>query len=484
MNVESSSNSPLMRVVGVLPAERDERHRRHPGSIRGRIDPQVGDDSASLTILGWVLGRASRATHVQLLSGSQVVDETPVNKSRPDVAKAFPHIPDAASSGFRLTVAPERDGENEFLVQVVLESGAKAPIGSVRVNVSRAGLSGAVSPLRRDPHVQTCVIRNSSLALTPELVDRVGLKEGDPVQLTPTGGQVFITPAKGGTPLRGLRLWLHSELMASLGWENGDVVGVQPDDRRLIVARVADPMDPAFTSLGEDGAPLPPHWLIETVTGNPRRDRFLVSGNSIARFFADLVEEYRSADVGCPTVMDFGCGCGRVARVLPEYLDCEMFGCDLTAAAVDWCQQHLPGKYLVSTENPPLPLGDACFDALYAVSVLTHLDEAHQAAWLAEWRRLVRPGGLLLVTYNGEGWLTSRNPENREQIERMWEESSGFAFPEHDRWRGVFPEYYGIAYHTHAYVREHWGQYCEVIEQRPPTQTPLPQDLAVLRRPS
>jgi SAM-dependent methyltransferase len=321
---------------------------------------------------------------------------------------------------------------------------------------------------------------NSHLALTPELVDSVGLHKGDRARLIPCGGQLYIRPARGGTPIREFRLRLRSELMASLGWANGDILGVETDGRRLAVARVDDPMDSAFTTVGEDGAPVPPHWLVQTVTGNPRRDRFLASGHSIARFFADLIEAHL-LDVVRPTVMDFGCGCGRVARALPNYLDCEMFGCDITAAAVEWCQQNLPGSYLMSAENPPLPLDDACFDALHAVSVLTHLNEAHQNAWLAEWRRLVRPGGLLLVTYRGEGFLTSREPPNREQIERTWE-GSGFAFLKTDHWRGVFPKFYGGAYHTHAYVSEHWGRFFDVMEQRPGTQTPLPQDLAVMRR--
>jgi SAM-dependent methyltransferase len=330
--------------------------------------------------------------------------------------------------------------------------------------------------------VQTCVVLNSRLALTPELVDSVGLHEGDRAQLTPSGSQLFIRPARGGTPVRHCRLWLRRELMASLGWANGDVVGVETDGRRLAVARVDDPMDSAFTTVGEDGAPVPPHWLVQTVIGNPRRDRFLATGHSMARFFADLIEAHLS-DVARPTVMDFGCGCGRVARALPNYLACEMFGCDITAAAVEWCQHNLPGTYLMSKESPPLPLDDASFDALYAVSVLTHLDAGHQDAWLAEWRRLVRPGGLLLVTYTGEGFLASREPPNREQIEHMWQES-GLVFPKSDHWRGVFPEYYGQAYHTHAYVREHWGRFFDVIEQRPATQTPLRHDLAVMRRPS
>ena len=48
--------------------------------------------------------------------------------------------------------------------------------------------------------------------------------------------------------------------------------------------------------------------------------------------------------------MDFGCGCGRVARALPKYLPGEVFGCDITADAIEWCQQNLPGTYLMSAE--------------------------------------------------------------------------------------------------------------------------------------
>ena len=145
-NVGLRSNRVLVEVVGILPAELDQRDRLQQGLIRGRINPQVGDDGTSLTIVGWVLGRESRAKEVELVSGSQVVGQTAVNESRPDVAKLFSDAPDAASSGFRLTVAPEGQGESELLVQVALESGAKVPIGSVHVSVSRKGLLRRLRP--------------------------------------------------------------------------------------------------------------------------------------------------------------------------------------------------------------------------------------------------------------------------------------------------------------------------------------------------
>ena len=116
---------------------------------------------------------------------------------------------------------------------------------------------------------------------------------------------------------------------------------------------------------------------------------------------------------------------------------------------------------MLSSENPPLPLPGERFDVLYAVSVLTHLDEHHQDAWLEEWRRMVKPGGLALVTYRGEGFLakaeSQAGPQRRERIEELWGED-GFGFSATDFWEGVFPAFYGGAYHRDSYVREHWGR--------------------------
>jgi SAM-dependent methyltransferase len=329
--------------------------------------------------------------------------------------------------------------------------------------------------------MQTSVVLNDRLVLTDEAAQSVGLHDGDRAQLKVAGGQLLVEPAPDGVPARQLRLPLSEGLMASLGWQNGHVVTMETREEALAVKLLGDPMDPALTSIGDDGVPVPPQWLIHLVTGRPQLGGFVARGHKVASLFAELIQRHLP-DTERPTVMDFGCGCGRLARALPQHLPCEMYGYDITAAAVEWCRRNLPGTYLMSSELPPLPLEDASFDVLYAVSVFTHLDEAHQDPWLAEWRRLVRPGGLLLVTYRGEGFFDAgRMPERREEVERLWEEAS-FAFIDTDLWRGAFPGYYGGSFQQDEYVREHWGHFFDVIAQRP-TERPMLQDLAVLRRP-
>src|SRR6185369_8496706 len=100
--------------------------------------------------------------------------------------------------------------------------------------------------------------------------------------------------------------------------------------------------------------------------------------------------------------LDFGCGSGRVlrhfARGAPPG---RLAGCDIDAACVAWVAQHLaPVDAVVNGEAPPLPFGDASFDVAWSFSVFPHLTD-YWADWLLELRRVVRPGGRLLISVMG-----------------------------------------------------------------------------------
>lgn len=78
----------------------------------------------------------------------------------------------------------------------------------------------------------------------------------------------------------------------------------------------------------------------------------------------------------------------------------QLFGTDIDGESIDWCQSKL-GHMATFTVNgfwPPLPFADGFFDVIYSISVFTHLPEDMQTAWLAELRRVAKPGGLLLLT--------------------------------------------------------------------------------------
>ena len=101
-------------------------------------------------------------------------------------------------------------------------------------------------------------------------------------------------------------------------------------------------------------------------------------------------------------MLDFGCGCGRVTRNWAGLSGVQVAGTDLSRPAVDWCRRHLPfARFEENGLEPPLVFDDESFDLVYALSVFTHLTADLQLAWRDELRRVLRPGGFLLVTTHG-----------------------------------------------------------------------------------
>jgi len=95
-------------------------------------------------------------------------------------------------------------------------------------------------------------------------------------------------------------------------------------------------------------------------------------------------------------------------------------GCDINPKMVEWCREHLTfAEVGVNELSPPLPYADSSFELVYAFSVMTHLSEELQQEWVAECRRVLRPGGLFLFSTLGE-YFVSRDrltPAERSSFE-------------------------------------------------------------------
>ena len=103
-------------------------------------------------------------------------------------------------------------------------------------------------------------------------------------------------------------------------------------------------------------------------------------------------------------VLDFGCGCGRILRHFAYYAGRSQFtGVDVDGEAVAWADLHFDFAHAQKVPlMPPLPYPNDHFGAIYAFSVFSHLPESAAQAWLAELRRILRPGGFALLTVQGE----------------------------------------------------------------------------------
>lgn len=215
----------------------------------------------------------------------------------------------------------------------------------------------------------------------------------------------------------------------------------------------------------------PRGFLVSGATDYHRMDRVLVeiTGRHMHEFDA---------------VLDFGVGCGRVARHFPAQRAEALIGCDVDRANIAWCAEHLPGRFVATSLAPPLPFGPESFDVIYGVSVFTHLREPMQLRWLAELSRIARPGAVLLMTTHGEtaidfsrltpcGYRLTRERVAREGFVVSGENSQLDGHVAHGG------EYVNV-YHSADYVRRTWSRHFEVAHVLPGYI--LHHDLVVMRK--
>lgn len=106
-------------------------------------------------------------------------------------------------------------------------------------------------------------------------------------------------------------------------------------------------------------------------------------------------------DVAGRRILDAGCGSGPTSVALTQR-GAEVCGLDVSTAMVELARRALPEIDLrVHDLAEPLPWDDAAFDAVVASLVLHYLPD--WSGPLREFRRVLIPGGRLLVSVNHPG---------------------------------------------------------------------------------
>jgi SAM-dependent methyltransferase len=147
-------------------------------------------------------------------------------------------------------------------------------------------------------------------------------------------------------------------------------------------------------------APLPPEDIAYDAYGSLDWDFYWGFGRLISGVLAERIRTHARAG----RVLEWGCGPARIVRHLPALLgpEWEVHGTDSNVKTIRWCTGHLPdARFAENGALPPLPYPDAHFDFVYSVSVFTHLPEDAHVGWAGELRRVLKPGGLLFCTLNG-----------------------------------------------------------------------------------
>lgn len=119
-----------------------------------------------------------------------------------------------------------------------------------------------------------------------------------------------------------------------------------------------------------------------------------------------------NADLAGQRWLDAGCGTGTLSRLLATR-GCDVTGVDasseMIAAARGRPADGLPAERLAFRQIPTianLPFADRSFDGVLCASVLEYVPDVAQC--LAQIHRVLRPGGLLLVSIPNRGSLLRR----------------------------------------------------------------------------
>jgi ubiquinone/menaquinone biosynthesis C-methylase UbiE len=172
------------------------------------------------------------------------------------------------------------------------------------------------------------------------------------------------------------------------------------------------------------------------------------------------------------TLIDLGCGSGRLAHVLGQRAAVDFIGIDVVQSLLDYAQSKSPPHYkFILHHDLTIPAPDDSADFVSAFSVFTHLLPAESYLYMQDIRRVLRPGGSLVFSF-----LEFADPAH-------W---SHFANEVEARRTGVVPH---LNTHIERPVIRRWcaelGYVCEAIvagNETPWQGKPMGQSTAVLQK--
>jgi ubiquinone/menaquinone biosynthesis C-methylase UbiE len=103
-------------------------------------------------------------------------------------------------------------------------------------------------------------------------------------------------------------------------------------------------------------------------------------------------------------VLDAGCGTGGMMAHLTHYAPEHIVGIDFSETALRFCVQRQQ-KMLARASVSELPFPDSTFDLITSFDVLQHVPAQKDASAVAEFYRILRPGGIAFIRVAAYQWM-------------------------------------------------------------------------------
>jgi SAM-dependent methyltransferase len=131
---------------------------------------------------------------------------------------------------------------------------------------------------------------------------------------------------------------------------------------------------------------------------------------------------------GVTTVVDVGCNVGEALALLGARGVPRLRGVDINPAAVAAARRNLAAcadVVIAHASAERIPFEDGCADLVLCLETLEHVPAGIRPSAVAEMRRLLRPGGRLILTVPHRGSFAWLDPENiRFRFPRLYARAS------------------------------------------------------------
>lgn len=187
---------------------------------------------------------------------------------------------------------------------------------------------------------------------------------------------------------------------------------------------------------------------------------YMRAANSAVEVIERILDQQGTSFESVGSLLDFGCGHGRVLRLLSQKVPPERItACDVDAVGVRFCAAEFGVQPLVSSWDLAQIQLDT-YDVIWSGSVFTHLDADGGDILLGKLASALEPGGLLIFSMHGDYSLGGLEDlyekiyaDEAEDIRREVAET-GFSFRAYDERFGTFPGTYGMSWHTVGYLED------------------------------
>lgn len=199
--------------------------------------------------------------------------------------------------------------------------------------------------------------------------------------------------------------------------------------------------------------------------------------------FKKIIGKHYKDIRSCNRILDFGCGWGRIIRFFLKDIEPEgLWGIDCYEEAIAICRNsNLRCNFESINVMPPTDLPDDFFDVIYAYSVFSHLSEEAHIAWLLEFKRILKPGGVVIATTRPRSFILQCEAIRKNRDLKEFQHGAVASFPNieeslsgYDNGRfchsptgggGVLStSFYGETAIPKEYAKERWSEYFSHVD--------------------